>query len=391
MDQIIREGVIMRVLPITSQRRPVVDGLIALSMLGVLLGGPTGAAAADALVERANRGVVEIVAGSVYGADVRMVEDLATVLDDGATRRILPLIGKGSVQNLLDLRLLRGTDLAIVQTDVLDAVKAQRPELENSISYVAKLYTAELHLLARGDIATVGDLAGKSVSFGSEGDGTGVTAAKIFALLKIKVQPVSYDPLLALDKLKSGDIAAMAYVSAKPAPLFATVRRQDGVHFLAIPLQKEIDEAYLPARLADTDYPGILAGQSPVDTVAIGTVLLAVNFAVGSERYRNVANFVDAFFTQFPKLLEAPRQAKWNEVNLAAELPNWHRFAPADAWIKRNAGAPAVVNEQRLREIFGKFLDERSKAAGTAMTAAQKDQLFEQFKHWQGSQGSSTP
>jgi uncharacterized protein len=383
----------MSVLPITNLRRPVGHGLLAISMLGVLVAGPIGAATADTLADRVNRGLVEVVAGSVYGTDAQMAEDLAIVLDDGATRRILPVIGKGSAQNLLDLRALRGADLAIVQTDVLDSMRAQRtyPGIENSVSYVAKLYNAEFHLLARGDIKTIADLAGKSVSFGSDGDGTAVTAARIFDLLKIKVEAVSYDPALALDKLKLGDITAMAFVSAKPAPLFATLRPQDGVHFLAIPLQKEINEAYLPARLADSDYPGILAGQSPVDTVAVGTVLLAVNFAVGSERYRNVANFVDAFFTQFPKLLEAPRQAKWNEVNLAAELPNWRRFAPADAWIKRNAGAPAVVNEQRLREIFVKFLDERSKAAGTAMTAAQKDQLFEQFKHWQGGQGSSTP
>ena len=195
---------------------------------------------------------------------------------------------------------------------------------------------------------------------------------------------MSYDPVLALDKLRSGGIAAMAYVSAKPAPLFAALRPQDGLHFLAIPLKQEIAASYLPARFTEGDYPGIVTAQSPVDTVAVGTVLLAANLTVGSDRYRNVANFVDAFFTQFPKLLESPRHAKWNEVNLAAELPGWHRFAPADAWIKRNGGAPAVVNEQQLHDIFAKFLDERSKAAGKPMTAAQKDELFDQFKHWEG-------
>ncbi len=339
------------------------------------------------MVERANRGLVEVIAGSVYGTDAQMAEDLATVLDDGSTRRILPVVGKGSLQNLLDLRALRGADLAIVQTDVLDQVKAQRtyPGLEGSVSYIAKLYNAEFHLLARPDIKSVADLAGKTVSFGSEGDGTSVTATKIFDLLKIKVEAVSYDPVLALEKLKSGDIQAMAYVSAKPAPLFAMLRPQDGLHFVAIPLRQEVAASYIPARLADSDYPGLVPAQGPVDTVAVGTVLLAANLTVGSERYRNVANFVDVFFTQFPKLLEAPRHPKWNEVNLAAELPNWRRFAPADAWIKRNGGAPTLVNEQQLHDIFAKFLDERSKAAGQAMTSAQKDELFDQFKHWQGS------
>ena len=165
LSDIIQARVIMSVLPIMHLRRPAGRGLLTLSMLGALLAGTIGTAAADTLAERVNRGLVEVVAGSVYGSDAGMAEDLATVLDDGATRRILPVIGKGSAQNLLDLKLLRGADLAIVQTDVLDSIRAQRtyPGLENSVSYVAKLYNAEFHLLARGDIKTVADLAGKTV------------------------------------------------------------------------------------------------------------------------------------------------------------------------------------------------------------------------------------
>ncbi|MBV8652669.1 MAG: TRAP transporter substrate-binding protein [Alphaproteobacteria bacterium] len=328
-----------------------------------------------------------MVAGSVYGTDAQMAEDLATVLDDGATRRILPVVGKGSLQNLLDLRALRGADLAIVQVDVLDEVRARRthPGIENAVSYIAKLYNVEFHLLARANIKTIADLAGKNVSVGGEGDGTAVTASRVFDLLKVKVEGVAYDPMLALEKLKAGEIDAMAYVSAKPAPLFAMLRPQDGLHFVAIPLQPNVAAAYIPARLAESDYPALVTAQGPVDTVAVGTVLLAANLTVGSDRYRNVANFVEVFFTQFPKLLESPRHPKWNEVNLAAELPNWHRFGPADAWIKRNGGAPTMVNDQQLHDIFAKFLDERSKAAGQAMSAAQKDELFDQFKRWQSS------
>ena len=39
--------------------------------------------------------------------------------------------------------------------------------------------------------------------------------------LKIKVEATSYGQAMALEKLKSGQIAAMAFVTAKPAPLFA--------------------------------------------------------------------------------------------------------------------------------------------------------------------------
>jgi TRAP transporter TAXI family solute receptor len=357
----------------------------ALLALALLLASPLPAAAAESPVDRANRGLVEVVTGSAFGASARMGEDLAAVLDDGATRRVLPVIGKGSLQNLVDLRGLRGADLAIVQTDALDYAKTQRlyPGIESSVTYIAKLYNEEFHLLARGGIKSVGDLAGKKVSIGLPGDGTALTATRLFDLLKLKVQPVAFDPALALDKLRSGEIDAMAYVSAKPAPLFQTLQPRDGLHFVAIPLGKEVASAYLPARLIDDDYPGLVTAQAPVDTVAVGTVLLAANLAPGSERYRNVANFVDAFFTQFPKLLESARHPKWNEVNLAAELPGWRRFGPADSWIKRNGGAPAMVSEEQLHGIFDKFLDERSKSAGQTMTSAQKNELFDQFKRWQ--------
>ena len=366
---------------------PFVAGALFAAGLATGLAAWSSVAAAQSAVDRANRGLVEIVAGSTFGSSARMAEDLAAVLDDGATRRVLPVIGKGALQNLIDLKGLRGADLAIVQTDVLDYAKAQHlyPGIENSITYVAKLYNEELHLLARGPIKTVADLAGKKVDIGLPGDGTSVTATHLFELLKLKVQPVAFDPALALEKLKAGEIDAMAYVAAKPAPLFALVRPSDGLHFLPIPLRPEITAAYLPSRLLDDDYPGLVTPQAPIDTVAVGTALLAANLTPGSERYRNVANFIDAFFTQFPQLLEAGRHAKWSEVNLAAELPGWRRFAPADAWIKRNGGAPALVSETQLHDIFSKFLDERSKAAGQSMTTAQKNDLFDQFKRWQGS------
>ena len=66
--------------------------------------------------------------------------------------------------------------------------------------------------------------------------------------------------------------------------------------------------------------------------------MVVANLTPDSERNRNVASFVEAFFTQFPKLLDEGHHPKWGEVNLAAELPGWRRYGPADTWIKRNGG-----------------------------------------------------
>ena len=73
-----------------------------------------------------NRGVVELETSGTAGISVRMAEDLANLIDDGATRRVLPVVGKGSLQILIDLRYLRGIDMAIIPIDVLDYAKEQQ-------------------------------------------------------------------------------------------------------------------------------------------------------------------------------------------------------------------------------------------------------------------------
>jgi uncharacterized protein len=353
----------------------------------ILLAAAAMPAAAQSMTERANRGLVEIVTGSVNGTSVRMAEDLADVLDDGATRRVLPVIGKGSLQDVVDLKALRGIDLAIVQSDVLDRARAQRlfPGIDTAITYIAKLYGEEFHLLARADVKNVSELAGKKVNFGPQADGSALTGPRLFESLRIKVEATSYTPAVALEKLRTGEIAAMGFVVGKPAAFFTALRPQDGFHFLAVPLKTEVAATYIPARLTAEDYPGLVTPNAAVDTVAVGTVLVVANLAPESERYRNVANFVEALFTQFPRLLESPHHPKWNEVNLAAELPQWRRFPPADNWIKHNGGTPVALNDDQMRDIFAKFIDERSKAGGgNALSPEQKSQLFDQFKHWQG-------
>lgn len=341
-------------------------------------------ASAESLAERTNRGLVEVLTAGDVGS-MAMAQDLASLLDDGATRRLLPVAGHGGLRDLVDLKSLRGIDVAIVASDVLDHARKPNvlPGIENVVTYIAKLHNEELHVLARGDIASIEDLAGKRVNFA----GSPVTGPSVFGLLDIKVKSSFVDPELALKQLRAGEIAALAYVAAKPSLRLAALDDASGLHFLPIPLKPELAAVYVPARLTAEDYPRLVRSGAPVDTVAVGVVMVAANLPANTERYRNVANFVDAFFTQFPRLQEAPHQPKWAEVNLAAELPGWKRFPPADAWLKRNVVASAPVNEEELHTIFAKYLDERSRlAGGRAFSAQEKDQLFDQFRRWQSSQ-----
>src|SRR5260370_13331052 len=66
-----------------------------------------------------NRGVVEIETTGTAGSSVRIAEDLANLIDDGATRRVLPIVGQSPLQNLIHLKYLRGIDMSILPLSVL--------------------------------------------------------------------------------------------------------------------------------------------------------------------------------------------------------------------------------------------------------------------------------
>ncbi len=313
----------------TTTRRNVLLG----STFAALPSGPlTEAASAKAsnavLTARANYGTVGVISGGVDGTYIRIATDLASVLDDGDNLRVLPVVGKGSVQNLSDLVYLHGIDIAIMQSDALAFVVSENmfPGVISSVRYVAKLYDEEIHILARGDITRIQDCAGQKVNFDVPGSGTGVTASLLFSKLGIAIEPTYQSQENALNLLRNGDIAALVYVAGQPAALFRPLPAESKLHFLAIPLSAGLIDTYLPARLVHDSYPALVADQAPVDTVAVGAVMAAYGSPPGTDRYRRIEKFVTSLSTNFTQFLKPPRHPKWREVNLRAEVPGWTRF-----------------------------------------------------------------
>jgi TRAP-type uncharacterized transport system substrate-binding protein len=357
---------------------------VAATVLSLLVG--VGSAAAQSAPPRAatsetvNRGLVTLVTGRVDSTAARMASDLADLLDDGATRRLLPVLGKGSRQAVTDLRLMRGIDLAILQADAV-------PERErSSLTYVMSLGLAELHLLAGPGTASIEDLAGKKINVEPSGSGTATTIANLFGKLALPIEVTAFDNATALEKLGKGEIAALAVVGGKPVPGFAGRTLPTGAHFLPVPLAGDLGATYTRATISSEDYPGLVAAGRSIDTIAVPVLLGAAIFPPESERYRNIANLVDALFTQFEKLRGPNHHPKWREADLRSELPGWRRFPAAEAWLRRNPVEPPVVAGADLKEIFVRFLDERSKAGGVALSQQRKDELFAQFQRWREQQ-----
>lgn len=332
-------------------------------------------------VAAANAGTVGVISGGVDGTYVRIAADLASVLD-GERLRVLPIIGKGSLQNVADIMYLRGVDIGIVQSDVLAYMKRQNlyPGVQQQLAYITKLYEEEVHVLARKDIAQLADLAHQKVNVDVSGSGTAMTASVLFGGLGIQPEVTNDDQATALEKLRRGEIAAIVYVVGKPARLFTGLPADSGLHFLNIPISQELLETYVPAQIQHDDYPALVAGNTPVDTVAVGSVMAVYNWPLATPRYEKVARFVDAFFSQFQKFQQAPRHPKWKDVNLAAQVPGWTRFPAAQDWLEKQAIAGTAGGN--LQAEFSVFLNSAGNPTGS-LSDVQKTALFQQFLHWE--------
>jgi len=116
---------------------------------------------------------------------------------------------------------------------VLDYAKQTNilPGIDSWVTNATTLYNEEFHLIASADIKDVSDLANQRVSVDVDGAGTPITAIRLFNLLGIPVSTVNEDPEEALEKLRSGAVAAVALVAGKPAPLFCDLIGETGLHF----------------------------------------------------------------------------------------------------------------------------------------------------------------
>ena len=370
---------------------------ILIFTLGLLLGHTAHVAAQSPETRnRVNQGTVAIMSGGVNGTYIRIASDLAAVLDKRDQLRILPFIGKGSVQNIADILYLKGIDLGIVQSDVLGFMRKQNlyPNIAQRIRYITKLYNEEVHILANKEIRELADLAGKKVNVDVAGSGTAITAQTLFETLGLKVETTNFDQALALEKVKNGEIAAVVYVAGKPTDLFRRIEPGADLHFVPVPPTADLLQTYLPSLLTHDDYPGLIPDGQSADTVAVGAVLAVYNWDPHSERYKRVAAFVDAFVGQFEEFLKPPRHPKWQEVNLAAEVPGWTRFQPVQDWLDRQTKTAGVGYDIALKSSFEEFLAFMSESGGRNSSSSNpqnREALFARFLEWRNRQQEETP
>ncbi|MBR0832318.1 C4-dicarboxylate ABC transporter substrate-binding protein [Bradyrhizobium manausense] len=289
--------------------------------------------------ERINAWTVGLAGGLIEGAPLRLAAEIARVANEDDKLHIIPIVTTGATENVNSLLYLRGVDAAIINTDALDEYKVQVPSIDRRIVYILNLFPAELHVFVRPEINSLEDLKGKKVNFNTQGTAAAYSGPLIFSRLGLNVDKMFIPHQVALQQMKSGEIAAVVFITSKPIDAFLKGRWEPGFKFLPVEYDSRFEDYYLPSAIDSTDYPSLVPKGTRISTIAVPTILAGYNWPKQSDRYARMARFVDHLFSRLDRLQSPGFDSKWKDVSLRANVPGLARFGPAQEWLDRAPGA----------------------------------------------------
>lgn len=328
--------------------------------VGVALAGPAGPARADQTfafceesralcVDSANRGRIGLISGGARGTYIRVADDIRRAIEGdalGEGLRVIPMVGRGSVQNIEDMLYLQNTDVGLVQADVLELfrrVNAQTgryADVLERISYLAPVYNEEIHIVCRRGACGqfFGDVTdGVVLNLGQRGSGSALTGQIIATQLGFAEENFRFlapsDALAVLrdpDATGERDLDGMIYVAGKPVSLFTDVLAEDGLELVELSSPPPDLDVYQPGLIDEDDaYTGLLGARAFVRTLAVPAVLAVYGGSYRNpERRENLRRFSRALVTSAPELnsgANARYHAKWAGWDPSKTVEGWRR------------------------------------------------------------------
>ena len=374
--------------------------LAAIATAVTLFCGSVGVTSAQEILRnQVNQGVVSIITGGIgYGHTyARLAGEMADVLDQEGDLRVLPIMGRGPVENIRDILYLRGIDVGVVHSDILTFMKSRNifPTASRRLRYLAKLYDESFHVIAHRDIKSVYDLAGKKVVVGENAiSGSTVSVRTALGILGIEAEAVYGDWKTAIKRIRSGEIAAMIYATVSGKPLIREIEPGDELHLLPLPVTDELRQTYVPTQFTSEDYPNLIPQDKAVETVQFGAIMVVYNWDPQHERYQNLAKFVTRLFDSVEALRKPPYHRRWQTFDPAAEVTGgWTRFELAQSWIEANAAErqkreQAMQKEAPLSEAEFKAFADFMRNRGNMNATSDEDLaiLYRRFVDWKKQQ-----
>src|SRR5262249_6916026 len=266
-----------------------------------------------------------------------LAHDIATALGSRGLR-LLAVDAPGGTESVRDLLLLRGVDLALVSANALayaNETNSFGPGLQQRLAYITQLYGEEVHILVGQGIRSLGDLNGKKIAVPPVDGNSEFTARDLLRRFRINAEVTNAAAPDAIDEVRSGTFAALLLVGGKPLRFVAGLPKDGSLRLLALPSTQPLGDGYSPTGFRSDDYPTLIPDGQTVDTVSVSALLVANNMAKSDESNRRITRFIPAFFDALSDLAGPQWHPKWSEVNLAAPVTGWPRFAAAEEWLDK--------------------------------------------------------
>jgi uncharacterized protein len=310
------------------------------------------------------------------------MSDLDGILDRNRLR-VRPIASKGPVQDLSDLLHRPDTDIAIVQTDALDAVSGRaREEARGRLRYLFRVPNEELHILVPRDITDIRQLEGRKVNIDRPESATHVTAQLVFEKLGIRPEFSTDDQATARQRLRSGEIQAAVVLASRPSSDILAFPSEGRFHLVSIPFEESV-AGYPPGQLTADDYPNLVEPGRRVETVAVSRVLAVRDWPEGSVRYQRLARVANLIYAGLDELKKTGQNLRWQEVSPSAVAPGWERFRPAQNVLDRN-----TRNTSDDRSTFQMFAAVHGLCSLSDATAACQH-FYDDFMAWRRERGNS--
>ena len=365
-----REGAKMKLLNLCS----VVWCSLAVAIFGCLYDNEALASQTEALpTMQEARGMNDGTVGIVFHYEDlyrQLTDNMKSVLDKGNEIRLVQSIGDNHVQTIYDMLYLKGIDLGIVHSDVLEFMERTQyfPVEKKWIRYLVKLFDEKVVIIANSAYKRIEDLSGRPVNFSKAGKGRYITGTLLFDTLGINAEPLEINKKVALKKVKSGEIAAMVYLIEEMVPEFHGLTADDNVRLLAIPQTKKLLKIYNPTELTHEDFPNLIPEGESTPSIAVGVMLASYNWPPDNWRHEKVARFVEAFVSKFEEFKNPRYHPAWKNVSLMTEVPRWSRLPVMDilvqekiAFLEEKQAAQKQQDTTDLEEVKARLTDELAK------------------------------
>lgn len=320
-------------------------------------------------IARMNAGAITLITDGSDGQAAHYAADLAVLMEAERDLRILPVMGHGSVEAVRDLLFLKGIDASIIPADTVAYMRKQGlvEGVEKKVTYVARLGSAQIHVIARPDIASLKDLAGKNINIGAASEPRFVTSNLLFETLGIGFNAVDGREDQAAQLLKSGKADAIVLVAPQPSAVAEDLARAGGFKLLDVTGNDELNEIYTPAMLNAKTYDGLAQDDGMTETLSVSYAVAVFNWKKGTDRYYKLRKFADVLYSGIGDLQSGRWKAAWNDVNLSADLPGWTRYVTADEWLDNHKRARAdseTKEDAALRAEFQSYIERTGAGIG---------------------------